>query len=101
MPLCTDKIRSTMAQSLTARYQLPGNALAMLSMIMLAAAALITGSPEHRALASVQTTVTIRVVTAVRLRLDGSANPGAPPARDSVIKLADGSTQPTKLIEFQ
>jgi hypothetical protein len=48
-----------------------------------------------------QATATIRVVAAVRLKLDGSDNPGAPPARNAVLRSSDGTAQPAKLIEFQ
>jgi hypothetical protein len=51
--------------------------------------------------ASAQATATIRIVRAVRLKLDGSRNPDAPPARNSRIKAADGTFQSAKLIEFQ
>ena len=70
-------------------------------MVILAAAALVTLSPTPRAPAVAQATATIRVVEAVRVKLDGSTKPGAPPARDSVVKVGDGSTRPAKLIEFQ
>jgi hypothetical protein len=51
--------------------------------------------------ASAQATATIRIVRAVRLKLDGSRNPDAPPARNARIKAANGSLEPAKLIEFQ
>jgi hypothetical protein len=71
-------------------------------MILLAAASISTALPQSRPVtAVVQATATIRVVSVVRLKLDGEINPGAPPARDSVLKSTDGSSQPAKLIEFQ
>lgn len=71
-------------------------------MIILAAAALATTPPEHRPASAVaQATATIRILSAVRLKLDADNNPDAPPARTSIVKAADGSTQPAKLIEFQ
>jgi hypothetical protein len=71
-------------------------------MILLAAASIATAMPQSRPVtAAVQATATIRVVSAVRLKLDGEPNPGAPPARDSTVKSADGTSQPAKLIEFQ
>ena len=74
-------------------------------MILFAAAALATVStpnmaPSH-ASATVQATATIRVVQGVQLKLDAAVNPGAPPARDAVLRLSDGTTQRAKLIEFQ
>jgi hypothetical protein len=50
---------------------------------------------------TVQATATIRVLAAVRLKLDAPSNPGAPAARDAVLKLSDGTAQPARLIEFQ
>ncbi len=70
-------------------------------MFLIAAAAIGTVAPPARTSAIVQTTATIRIVKAVVLKLDGSSNPGAPLARDSRVKSADGSTQQLKLIEFQ
>jgi hypothetical protein len=71
-------------------------------MLLLAAAALATAStPPAAPSVTVQATATIRVLTAVRLRLDGAVNPGAPPARNTVLRLSDGTAQPAKLIEFQ
>ena len=74
-------------------------------MIILAAAAtvaLTTSQPSSPGVsATAQATATIRVVTAVRLRLDGTDNPGAPPFRKAVLQSSDGSTQEAKLIEFQ
>ena len=70
-------------------------------MIFLAAAALATKAPEPRVSAVVQATATIRVIAGVSLKLDGSRNQDAPPARDSIIKAGDGTRQSVKLIEFQ
>jgi hypothetical protein len=71
-------------------------------MFLIAAAALATATaPSQAPSATAQATATIRVVSGVRLKLDGSANPGAPSVRDAVLRLADGSTQSAKLIEFQ
>ena len=70
-------------------------------MLLVAAAALVTAPPQSRVSASVQATATIRVVSGVTLKLDGSPNPGAPPAREIVLKAADGTRQPVKIIEFQ
>jgi hypothetical protein len=71
-------------------------------MMLLAAAALATTPPPgHPVAAVVQATATIRIVTAVRLKLDAPANDGAPPSRDSVIRLPDGSIEAARLIEFQ
>jgi hypothetical protein len=71
-------------------------------MILLAAALVATASPPPAApSATAQATATIRIVAAVRLKLDAAVNPGAPPARNAVLRLSDGSTQSAKLIEFQ
>jgi hypothetical protein len=71
-------------------------------MFMLAAAALATLPPRPGPVSAVaQATATVRVIAAVRLKLDGSINAGAPRARSSLIKASDGTRQPAKLIEFQ
>jgi len=71
-------------------------------MFLVAAAALVTAStPSSPTSATVQATATIRILTAVSVKLDASVNPGAPPVRDAVLKLSDGTTQSARLIEFQ
>jgi len=72
-------------------------------MIILAAAVALTTSQSSSpgVSASARATATIRVVTAVRLKLDGTDNPGAPPFRKAVLQASDGSTQEAELIEFQ
>lgn len=71
-------------------------------MILLAAAVLaVTPPPTPRFTASLQATATIRIVSAVRVKLGEANNPGAPAARESEITLADGTRQAAKLIEFQ
>jgi hypothetical protein len=70
--------------------------------MFLLAAALATAPPHSAAISAVaQATATIRILTAVRLKLDEPNNPGAPTARDAVVRLSDGTAQPAKLIEFQ
>ena len=70
--------------------------------MLLLAAAITASQPLPRPLSAVaQATATIRIVRAVELRLDGSPNEGAPAARDSRLRTADGTTQLLKLIEFQ
>jgi hypothetical protein len=71
-------------------------------MFMLAAAVLATAAPHSAATSAVaQATATIRVVTAVRLKLDAPNNPGAPSTRNAVVRLNGGTAEPAKLIEFQ
>jgi hypothetical protein len=73
-------------------------------MVLLAVATIIMGQPQPQlrpVTAAVQATATIRIVSAVRLKLDSDTNPGAPQAHESVVKATDGSAQPAKLIEFQ
>ena len=69
-------------------------------MVVLAAAALASLPAQAPVRASAQATATIRVIRGVELKL-GRDNPGAPPARDHVLKTADGSSQHANLIEFQ
>lgn len=71
-------------------------------MFLIAAAALATAStPPRGPSVTVQATATIRVLAGVRLKLDGSSNPGAPAPRDAVLKLGDSTTQSVRVIEFQ
>ena len=70
-------------------------------MFLLAAALATASTPPVAPSATVQATATIRILTAVRLKLDAEVNPGAPDARDALLRLSDGTTQPAKLIEFQ
>jgi hypothetical protein len=70
-------------------------------MIILAAAALAADVPQMRVTATVQATATIRVIRAVRLKLDGSANDDAPPPRVTIIAAADGTQSAAKVIDFQ
>jgi len=70
-------------------------------MFLLAAAIAIASTPSAAPSATVQATATIRVITAARLKLDAAVNPGAPNARDAVLRLSDGTTRSAKLIEFQ
>jgi hypothetical protein len=70
-------------------------------MFLLAAALATASTPPAARSVTVQATATIRVMTSVRLKLDAEVNPGAPDARNAVLRLADGTSQPAKLIEFQ
>ncbi|MGN6848793.1 MAG: hypothetical protein ACTHJK_04855 [Sphingomicrobium sp.] len=70
-------------------------------LVAVAAALAMPPSHGHPVSATVQATATIRIVSGVTLRLDAPNNPDAPPSRDTVIRSADGSTAPAKLIEFQ
>lgn len=70
--------------------------------MMLLTAAIAFAQPQAHAPSSVaQATATIRVIAAVRLKLDALDNAGAPRARDTRVKVVGGSEQPAKLIEFQ
>ena len=70
-------------------------------MLLVAAAALAATPPTTPVRAVAQAIATIRIVRAVELKLDGSPNVGAPAARESRLRAADGTTQNAKLIEFQ
>ncbi|MFL6721425.1 MAG: hypothetical protein ACJ8FT_06435 [Sphingomonas sp.] len=77
-------------------------ALAVVQMMLLVAAALAIQAPEPSATSSVASAAaTIRIVTAVRLKLDAPINAGAPAARDSLVRTSDGTQQRARLIEFQ
>ena len=72
-------------------------------MLWLAAAAAIAAStPSTGTLppVAVQARATVRIISGVRLKLDSTTNPDAPPAHDSVVT-TNGTQQPARLIEFQ
>jgi hypothetical protein len=69
-------------------------------MVILAAAALASLPPSSPAKVAAQATATIRVIRGVELKFGGD-NPDAPPARECLLKTADGSAHRAKLIEFQ
>jgi hypothetical protein len=72
-------------------------------MLWLVATALIASTPQNApspTRASAQATAMVRVVTGVRLRLDGGPNADAPPPRESVVH-TEGAPRPARLIEFQ
>ena len=70
-------------------------------MLLLAAAVIAAAPVQSRTSATVQATATIRIISAVVLKLDGSANADAPAARETLVRAADGSLRPLKVIEFQ
>ncbi|MBW0007180.1 MAG: hypothetical protein JO335_05645 [Sphingomonas sp.] len=70
-------------------------------MLLIATTLLAAIPPERPAHAVASAIATIRIVRAVELKLDGSANEGAPAARLARLRAADGTTQQAKLIEFQ
>jgi len=73
----------------------------MTTMMVFALAIMAAAPQSHQASAMAQATVTIRVVSGVRLKLDGSDNPGAPRAHEVQVRSPDGSEQTAKLIEFE
>lgn len=58
-------------------------------------------APRGQTIAVVQATATIRVLTSVRVRLDGSPSPDTPLPRDSILGATGDAHQPIKVIEFQ
>jgi hypothetical protein len=74
----------------------------MIALIALAAAASATPPAPVSTGPVVQALATVRIVSGVRLKLDGSAsaNADAPPPRETII-VAGGEPQPASLIEFQ
>jgi hypothetical protein len=75
-------------------------------MILLAAAVLAATSPppnppRRTSAAVAEARVSIRIISGVEIKLGAANNAGAPPVRDSVVHVADGSPAPAKLIEFQ
>jgi hypothetical protein len=101
MPRRGAEIRSTTGQWLKRGLPFAAERVSHVRMVIFAAAALASLSPSVRPpLLTAQATATIRVIRGVQLKF-GAANSDAPPARDSVVKAVDGSTQRAKLIEFQ
>ena len=75
-----------------------------MSLMLLFAAAILASEPPpppRPAAAVAQATATVRVIRAVTLKLDGSANDEAPAPRNAVVASADGSRRSVKIIEFQ
>lgn len=70
-------------------------------MLLLLATVLASSAPTHPVGASAQATATIRVVSAVEIKFGSKQTVGVPPAQDTVIKGADGTSQPAKIVEFQ
>jgi hypothetical protein len=73
-------------------------------MFWLAAAAMTVSTvpegPPPTARVAAQATATIRIVTAVRLKLDSDHNEGAPNSRPAIF-VSNGIAQPARLIEFE
>ena len=73
----------------------------MLALVALAAAVSAPPPPPAPTRPMVQAIATVRIVSGVRLNLDGRDNAaGIPAPRDAVIQ-ANGTDQPARLIEFQ
>jgi hypothetical protein len=69
--------------------------------MLLLAAALMASPPPPPTPAVAQATATDRVISAVRVRFDGSHNADAPGPRPAQVRSPDGTVQAAKLIEFQ
>jgi len=73
-------------------------------MLLLAAVPLAASAPQdaprHSTGAVAQATATVRVISGVRVQLDGQPSPDAPIARDTVVH-TDGAVRTVKLIEFE
>jgi hypothetical protein len=72
----------------------------MMLLLFAAAAASVTPQESHPAAAVIEARATVRIISAVRVKLDSQTNPEAPPAHDSKVR-ADGKVQPARLIEFE
>lgn len=74
-------------------------------MLMIAAAAALasvpTSQPIRSAAVSTQARATVRIISAVTVRLgEGAVQGEAPPAQATMVR-ADGSQKPARLVEFQ
>jgi hypothetical protein len=72
----------------------------MIALFALAAVASATPPAPLSTGPVAQARATVRIVSGVRLKLDGSANGDAPPPRETII-VAGGQPHPASLIEFQ
>jgi hypothetical protein len=73
----------------------------MLALLALAAVASAPPFAHQPVGPAVQATATVRILSGVRLELDGRAHErDIPKVRDAIIKLS-GADQPARLIEFQ
>lgn len=74
-------------------------------MLVFAAAAIALSAqpnaPATHATATAQATATVRVISGVRLRLDGQNNSSDVPPPRNTIFTSGGVQQPARLIEFQ
>ncbi len=72
----------------------------MLLLASLALAASTPSSTAHPVGPLVQARATVQIISGVRLKLDGQANPDAPSPRDTMVE-TNGEQTPAKLIEFE
>ncbi|HYX45557.1 MAG TPA: hypothetical protein VE820_01850 [Sphingomicrobium sp.] len=72
----------------------------MMVLLILAANAATVPERAPSARAVVEAKATVRIISAVQLKLDSPVNPKAPLAHDSKVT-ADGKVQPARLIEFE
>ena len=71
-------------------------------MVPLIALAVAASAPQNRSapgISAVQATATVRILSGVRLKFDGTPNGDAPPPTQSVVH-NEGKSQPARLIEF-
>jgi hypothetical protein len=91
------KVNALFTISNTRRYEV---AMFFAAAAILSASAPQNGPAGHHGPA-VQAVAMVRVISGVMLRLDGSNNGGeVPPVRETIY-VADGVTQPARLIEFE
>jgi hypothetical protein len=72
------------------------------AMLLLAAASLASAPPpaETSRTAVAEARVSVRIISGVRLKLDGSANHDVPAAHEAVVH-TDGKAHGARLIEFE
>jgi hypothetical protein len=68
--------------------------------LMLSANAATVPERAPSARAVLEAKATVRIISAIQLKLDSPTNPQAPPAHDSKVT-ADGRIQSARLIEFE
>jgi hypothetical protein len=70
-------------------------------MLLLAAALIASPPAPGPTRGTAQATATVRVISAVRVKLDGSHNADSPRPRRAEVRSPDGTVRTVKLIEFQ
>lgn len=104
MPSPDPRFRPDPGQTLSPSLPCSRECVIPRDMLWLAAAAMAATTPQsgpsQPVRAVVQAQATVRIISAVRIRLDGQPSADVPPPTEAVIH-TEGSLQTAQLIEFQ